>query len=385
MAEPHSNFADRSNDPPEATLPLERVRQALREGYTQPFLLVDSAIIREKYRRFVDAMPTVRVHYAVKANPHADVVKVLAEEGSAFEMASKAELDLIVSLGGRPGEVHYSNPIKPRSYIEYAAHHGVDWFALDSVDELKKIHASAPNTNLYMRIDVPDFGSDWPLSGKFGAKQEEIEDILEGAVMLRANLCGVTFHVGSQCRNVENWRGAIETARRVFGQMQAKGLKVQLLNIGGGFPVQLTKPIPSIETIGKTINAALAELPSHIHVVAEPGRYLVSDAACLVCQVIGKAQRDGKRWLYLDVGMFGGLFESTQGLEYELATDRAGRAVPWHVAGPTCDSVDVLVHDQMLPEDLEIGDFVYVRNAGAYSTAYASEFNGFPLPEVRVI
>ena len=385
MTELRPNLTAPSMDPPEASLPLERVRQVLQAGYTQPFLLVDSGIIREKYRRFVAAMPTVRVHYAVKANPHADVVKVLADEGAAFEMASRAELDLILSLGGRPDEVHYSNPIKPQSYIEHAARNGVDWFALDSVDELKKIHAIAPSANLYLRIDVPDFGSDWPLSGKFGAKADEIEVILDAAATLQARLCGVTFHVGSQCRNVENWRGAIKTAHEVFGRMKAKGLQARLLNIGGGFPVKLTKPIPSIEAIGRTINAALAELPGDIRIMAEPGRYLVSDAACLVCQVIGKATRDGKRWLYLDVGMFGGLFESTQGLEYELATDRPGRLVPWHVAGPTCDSVDVLVHDQMLPEDLDTGDFVYVRNAGAYSTAYASEFNGFPLPEVRVI
>jgi ornithine decarboxylase len=357
----------------------------LQAGYTQPFLLVDSAIIREKYRRFVAAMPTVRVHYAVKANPHVEVVNVLAEEGSAFEMASQAELELIRSVGGQPDEVHYSNPIKPQRHIEHAVKNGVDWFALDSTDELEKIHGISPTANLYLRIDVPDFGSDWPLSGKFGAKPDEIEGILDAAAALKARLCGVTFHVGSQCRNVENWRGAIEAAHRVFGQMQTKGLKPRLLNIGGGFPVKLTKPIPSIEAIGRTVNVALAELPGDIRIVAEPGRYLVSDAACLVCQVIGKAQRDGKRWLYLDAGMFGGLFESTQGLEYEMATDRQGNQVPWHVAGPTCDSVDVLVHDQMLPADLETGDLIYVRNAGAYTTAYASGFNGFPLPEVRVI
>jgi ornithine decarboxylase len=372
-------------DPPEPSLSLERVRRALQAGYTQPFLLVDSAIIREKYRRFVAAMPAVRIHYAVKANPHADIVKVLAEEGAAFEMASRAELDLILSVGGQAEEVHYSNPVKPQRHIEHAVRNGVEWFALDSVDELKKLYAIAPTANLYLRVDVPDFGSDWPLSGKFGAKPDEITEILVAAAALQARLCGVTFHVGSQCRNSENWRVAIETAQEVFEQMRTQRLVPRVLNIGGGFPVKLTKPIPSIEAIGKTVNAALSKLPPDIRVIAEPGRYLVSDSACLVCQVIGKARRDGKRWLYLDTGMFGGLFESTQGLAYELATDRSGKAVPWHVAGPTCDSVDVLVHDQMLPEDLEIGDFVYVRNAGAYTTAYASEFNGFPLPEVTLI
>jgi ornithine decarboxylase len=195
----------------------------------------------------------------------------------------------------------------------------------------------------------------------------------------------VTFHVGSQCRNVENWHGAIDKSNRVFQKMRAVGLSPRVLNIGGGFPVRLTKPIPSIEVIGDTVNAAVADLPESIRIMAEPGRYLVSDAGCLVCQVIGRAQRGKQRWLYLDTGMFGGLFESTQGLQYELSTDRFGPLVPWHVAGPSCDSVDVLMHDQMLPDDLRTGDFVYVRNAGAYTTAYASGFNGFPLPDVKVI
>jgi ornithine decarboxylase len=167
--------------------------------------------------------------------------------------------------------------------------------------------------------------------------------------------------------------------------MHAKGLNPRFLNIGGGFPVRHTKPIPSIETIGKAVNTALAGLAADIRVMAEPGRFLVSDSACLVCQVIGKAERGGVRWLYLDAGMFGGLFESTQGLEFDLATDREGKPVPWHVGGPTCDADDVLMQDKMLPGNLDVGDFIYVRNAGAYSTAYACEFNGFPLPEIKVI
>jgi ornithine decarboxylase len=369
----------------EVTLDLERVREVLREGYTNPFLLVDSAIVREKYRRMVAAMPRVRVHYAVKANPDPRVVNILVEEGSAFEMASLAELELLLSLGVDPANVHYSNPVKPLDYVAKSASKGVDWFAVDCVDELQKIHGIAPDAHLYLRIDVPNVGSDWPLSGKFGAKAQEIDEILEAAARLRANLCGVTFHVGSQCRNVENWHGAIDQGRRVFRKMRGVGLTPTLLNIGGGFPVRLNKPIPSVEAIGDVVNAAIAELPEGIQVMSEPGRYLVSDSACLVCRVIGRAQRGNVRWLYLDTGMFGGLFEATQGLEYELATDRTGKLVPWHVAGPTCDSVDVLMHDQLLPEDLESGDFVYVRNAGAYTTAYASGFNGFPLPDVRVI
>jgi ornithine decarboxylase len=370
---------------PEISLDFRHVREALRSGYARPFLLIDPGIVRAKYRRFHAAMPRVHAHYAVKANPDPGVVKALAEEGAGFEIASTAELDLLLALGVPAAEVHYSNPVKARAYVEYAREKGVQWFSLDSVEELGKIHAVAPEAKLYLRIDTPNIGSDWPLSGKFGAQPKEVEQILEAAAGLGANLCGVTFHVGSQCRNAENWRVAIDNAKRVFRKMRLKGLTATLLNIGGGFPVRLTKPIPSIEVIADVVNSAIADMPGDIRVMAEPGRYLVSDAAYFVCQVIGTATRAGRRWVYFDTGMFGGLLESTQGLTYDLRTDRKGRLVPWHIAGPTCDSVDVLMQDQMLPEDLQDGDFVYIPNAGAYTTAYASQFNGFPLPDVRLI
>lgn len=385
MAEAQTRLSEPPEAPHERALPTDRVREVLRNGYDGPFLLVDPDIIREKYRRFVAAMPRVRVHYAVKANPDPRVVRLLAQEGSAFEMASAAELDLVLECGGDPEEVHFSNPVKPVGYIRHAANGGVRWFALDSVDELRKIHGAAPDARMYLRLEVPDYGSDWPLSGKFGVSLEESRPILEEAQALGADLCGITFHVGSQCRNLENWTAALEKAKKAFALMGSVGLRPRLLNIGGGFPVQLTKPIPAIETIAQVINAGLADLPDEIRVMAEPGRYLVSDSACFVCQVIGISERNGQRWMFLDSGMFGGLFEATQGLEYPLETDRSGPNVPWHVAGPTCDSVDVLMQDQMLPADVQTGDFLYIHNAGAYTTAYASAFNGFPLPPTRVL
>ena len=370
---------------PDPRLDFTHVQRALQAGYARPFLLIDPEIIRAKYRRFRAAMPRVHTHYAVKANPDPRVVEILAKEGSDFEIASTAELDLLVSLGVKPSRVQYSNPVKARASIEYAASKGVVWFAFDSIEELRKIHSVAPHAKLYLRIDTPNIGSDWPLSGKFGAKLREVDAIIDAAAELGADLCGVTFHVGSQCRNAENWRVAIDNAKRIFCNMRLKGLVPKLLNIGGGFPVRLTKPIPSVEVIGTVVNESIADLGDDIRVVAEPGRYLVSDSACFVCRVIGASRRGDERWLYLDAGMFGGLLESTQGLQFELESDRKGALVPWHVAGPTCDSVDVLMKDQMLPEDLRDDDFIYFPNAGAYTTAYASTFNGFPLPDVRFV
>ena len=378
---PHEQLFDTH---PEVSLDFELVRQAARQRYTRPFLLLDTAIARDKVRRFRAAMPRVQLHYAVKANPERRVLKVLAQEGCGFEIASTAELELLLALGVAGAEVFYSNPMKSRASIICAAGKGVKWFVVDSVDELRRVHELKANARLYLRIATPNIGSDWPLSGKFGAGAGETREIIATAAKLGADLAGVTFHVGSQCRNPENWRVGIEKSRAVFDAMAKAGLKPRLLDIGGGFPVRHVKPIPSIEVIGQVVNEALKAFPEEVRVIAEPGRYLVSDAGYFVCRVIGTATRSAKRWMHWDAGLFGGVIETTEGLKYRIRTDRSGPDIPWHVAGPTCDSVDVVLRDEPMPSDLQEGDFIYIRNGGAYTTAYASEFNGFPLPEVRI-
>jgi len=369
---------------PEVSLDFEIVRQAARQKYTRPFLILDTAIVREKLRRFRAAMPRVRPHYAVKANPDRRVLKALVQEGAGFEIASTAELDLLLSLGVDAGEVFFSNPMRSRQADAYAAAKGLRWFVIDSVDELRRVHSIDPTASLYLRVATPNIGSDWPLSGKFGAGAGDTREIIATAAKLGADLAGVTFHAGSQCRNPENWRVGIEKARTLFDSMLKAGLKPRLLDIGGGFPVRHVKPIPSIEVIGEVVNEALKAFPEDVQVIAEPGRYLVSDAGYFVCRVLGTATRAGKRWMHWDAGLFGGVIETTEGLKYKIRTDRSGPDIAWNVAGPTCDSVDVVMRDEPLPSDLQEGDFIYLRNAGAYTTAYASEFNGFPLPEVRV-
>jgi ornithine decarboxylase len=329
-------------------------------------------------------MPRVRPHYAVKANPDRRVVKALVQEGSGFEIASPAELDLLLSLGVPAGEIFYSNPVKARDAVAYAARQGVEWYVIDTVDELRKVYEVKRDAKLYLRIAAPNIGSDWPLSGKFGAGAAEAKEIIAAAAALGADLAGITFHVGSQCRNPENWRVGIEKSRALFDAMQKLGLRPRLLDLGGGFPVRHVKPIPSIESIGALINEALKVFPDDVQVIAEPGRYMVSDAGYFVCRVLATAVRSGKRWMHWDAGMFGGVIETTEGLRYKIRSDRSGPDIEWTVAGPTCDSVDVVLRDEPLPSDLQEGDFIYIKNAGAYTTAYASRFNGFALPEVRV-
>jgi ornithine decarboxylase len=379
--QPQENLFDTH---PEVSLDFEIVRQAARQKYTRPFLILDTAIVRGKVRRFRAAMPRVRPHYAVKANPDRRVLKVLAQEGCGFEIASIAELDLLLALGVPAAEVFYSNPIKSRESIAYAAAKGVEWFVVDSADELRRVFETRRDAKIYLRIATPNIGSDWPLSGKFGAGAGDARDIVSTAAKLGADLAGVTFHVGSQCRNPENWRVALEKARSLFDHMAKSGLRPRLLNIGGGFPVRHVRPIPSVEVIGAVVNEGLKAFGEEVQVIAEPGRYLVSDAGYFVCRVLGTATRAGKRWMHWDAGLFGGVIESSEGLKYRIRTERSGPDVSWTIGGPTCDSVDIVMRDEPLPSDLQEGDFVYIRNAGAYTTAYASQFNGFPLPEVRV-
>lgn len=379
---PHEQLFDTH---PEAALDFEIARQAARERYTRPFLILDIAIVREKARRFRAAMPRVRPHYAVKANPDRRVIEALREERCGFEIASVNELDLLLALGVPAAEIYYSNPMKSRDSIRYAAAKGVRWYAVDSVDELRRVHESMADAQVYLRIATPNIGADWPLSGKFGAGASEAREIVATAARLGADLAGVTFHAGSQCRNPENWRVGIEKSRALFDAMAKAGLKPRLLDIGGGFPVRHVKPIPSIEVIGDVVNQALKAFPEEVSVIAEPGRYLVSDAGYFVCRVLGTTTRGGKRWMHWDAGLFSGIIETTEGLKYKIRSERSGPDIAWHVAGPTCDSVDVILRDELLPSDLQEGDFIYIRNAGAYTSAYASEFNGFPLPEVRII
>ncbi len=370
----------------EVALDFPTVRAAVgHNGQRTPFLLIDLELVRSKIRRFRAAMPEVRIHYAMKANPHPEILRVMIEAGVAFEVASAGELEALLALGVPAHEIHYNNPIKPPGHLERAAREGVAWYAIDSVGELRKVVGAKADARLCLRIETQNLGADWPLVGKFGVPIAEAREIVREAQRIGADLAGVSFHVGSQCRNVENWRIGIENAKLVFDMMRSHGLAPRLLNIGGGFPVLHTKPIPAIERIGASIRLALAALPGDMRVMAEPGRYLVSDAAWLVSRVIGTADRRGTRWVYLDAGVFHGLMETVEGLEYQIRSERDGAQIPCTVAGPTCDSVDVVARDRILPEALRTGDTVYIPNTGAYSTAYATSFNGFPPPDTVLL
>lgn len=355
------------------------------DAYEQPLLLMSRAVLKDNVERFKAAMPRVTPHFAVKCSPDPKILSCLKDAGASFEVASKAELDSVMDLGVAAEDILYSHPIKSRDYIRYAAVQGVVWYCVDSVEELDKIVEIHPQAKLYLRIHVANESAMWPLHGKFGALEEEYRDIIARAVETGANLSGVTFHVGSQCRDQHSWSKGIEQAAEVIQEMEGRGLNVEMLDLGGGFPVKMEDDDPMIECIGKSVNQALELIPERIRVVAEPGRNLVANAGCFVSRVVGTATHQGQRWLYLDAGTYGGLIESLDGFNYPILTEREGPTISWTVAGPTCDSVDVCQKHVQLPAEIVADDFIYLMDAGAYTVACASRFNGFELPKVELI
>jgi ornithine decarboxylase len=290
----------------------------------------------------------------------------------------------MVTLGVDVETVFYSNPIKSPQSIKHATDHGVVWYCVDTHEEVEKIAMINPQAKLYLRIAVSNEGSSWPLAGKFGAGPAAVEAIIAAAKQFNMPICGLTFHVGSQCCNIDNWVAGIRAAKQLFAKLISHGFMPQLLNLGGGYPLQFNGDEPCIEQIGEAINRELEDIPESIQVMAEPGRYLVGSAGCLVSQIVGVASRDDARWVYLDTGVYGGLMELTMDFPLSLVSERTGDLALWTLAGPTCDSIDVMGRHQ-LPTNSVAGDFVYMPNLGAYCTTCACDFNGFPAPILRMV
>lgn len=357
---------------------------AYAENYSEPVLVVSRKHLRNNVQRFMAAMPRVRPHFAVKANPDPEILDIFQQEGTCFEVASIAEIDAMLELGANMQTVFYSNPIKSPVSIKHAAANGIAWYCVDTPEEVEKIAAIKADAKLYLRIQVSNEGSSWPLAGKFGASPQGVTALIDICKKLNMQLSGVTFHVGSQCTNINNWVEGIRSANIIFTRLKENGFSPELLNLGGGYPLQFTGLEPSIEDIAAVINHELEAVPEHIQVMAEPGRYLVGSAGCLITQVVGIATRDSARWIYLDTGVYGGLMELSQNFPATMVSQRTGEAGVWTLAGPTCDSIDVLGKHR-LPVNTAAEDIIYMPNLGAYCTTCACDFNGFPTPTMRLV
>jgi ornithine decarboxylase len=351
-----------------------------------PYLVVDVDLVEANYLTLAEAMDGVQIFYAVKANPAPEILSRLAALGSSFDVASPAEVELALAAGAVPARISYGNTIKKEADIARAFALGVRLFAFDSEAELAKIARAAPGAKVFCRILTSGEGADWPLSRKFGCTPAMARDLLTRAATLGVEAWGVSFHVGSQQKDPQAWEAALAEAAGLFRELEAVGIELGMVNLGGGFPTPYRAAVPETATYGVEIMAAVRRqfgnrLP---FLIAEPGRGLVGNAGVIQTEVVliaDKGDGDARRWVYLDIGKFGGLAETMdEAIQYPIRSDRTGDAAPVILAGPTCDSADVLYERSpySLPCDLEIGDRLEIDATGAYTTTYAAvAFNGF--------
>lgn len=357
---------------------------------TTPTLFLDFEKISHTYQRFLDSFPGSLIYYAFKANSNPDIIRLIVNRGGGLEIASLAEFERSLEAGATGDQIICSNPIKNPVFLRRMHEAGVYAMVVDSTYEVEKVALHAPGSRVYVRLAVDNSGAVLPLAGKFGADAEQALALFDLARERGLEPIGLSFHVGSQCLNPQNWVNAIRACGEVWREAEARGHRFHFLDIGGGFPAghYHTPSIPTIETIGAAVMDAVREyipVTCDLMLVLEPGRGLVGESGRLLTTVVGKAERAGKTWLYLDAGVFNGLMETYEGFPPVVRTlhdDTTERPLMrYTLAGPSCDSCDVIARDIELPE-VHIGERLVFYDAGAYTNEYAAAFNGFPIPEV---
>ena len=367
----------------------DRIRDFLRTRREDgPCMVLDLDIVRDNYGAFAKALPDTRVFYAVKANPAPEVLDLLARLGSCFDCASVVEIQQVLATGAGADRISFGNTIKKERDVARAFELGIRLFAVDCEAEVEKVARVAPGSKVFCRMLCDGAGAEWPLSRKFGCVPEMAARVLEHAHRLGLVAYGLSFHVGSQQKDPTMWDGALAAASTVFKDLAERGIVLQMVNLGGGFPTKYLKDVPAVKRYGQAIFGALRkhfgnQIPETI---IEPGRGMVGNAGIIEAEVVlisKKSAEDTMRWVYLDIGKFNGLAETMdEMIRYPIRTDFDADAMePCVLAGPTCDSVDVLYEKDpyLLPVSLEIGAKVLIEGTGAYTTTYSAVgFNGFP-------
>lgn len=373
-----------------------KIAEFLREERpATPCLVLDLDVVAENYRALTAALPSTRVFYAVKANPAAAILRLLVDAGSSFDCASIPEIDMVLNAGATPDRISFGNTIKKETDIAAAFQRGVRLFAFDCEAELDKISRAAPGSRVFCRILTSGEGAEWPLSRKFGCEPDMAEELLLAARFKGVEPYGVSFHVGSQQRDLAQYDKALEEVAAIFRSLSAKGLDLKMVNLGGGFATRYLVDIPTAEDYGRAIHdSLLRHFGNRVpETIIEPGRGMVGNAGVIQSEVVliaRKSANDNRSWVYLDIGKFGGLAETMdEAIQYPIHCDHeGGETQDVILAGPTCDSADILYEHAgyRLPKTLKIGDKVEIRAAGAYTTTYASNgFNGFaPLKEYYI-
>ncbi len=363
--------------------------KAFADQQETPFVVIDKQTIADSYDQLVSCFPFAKIYYAVKANPATEITELLRDKGSNFDIASIYELDKVMKAGVAAERISYGNTIKKARDIRYFYEKGVRLFATDSEADLRNIAKAAPGAKVYVRILTEGSTSaDWPLSRKFGCNPDMALDLLILAKQLGLVPYGVSFHVGSQQRDIDVWDAAIAKVKVIFERLKEEdGITLQMINMGGGFPANYIQRTNSLETYAEEIIRFLKEdfgdeLPE---IILEPGRSLIANAGILVSEVVLVARKSRtavERWVYTDVGKFSGLIETMdEAIKFPIWTEKKGEMEEVVIAGPTCDSADIMYENYKygLPLNLSSGDRLYWLSTGAYTTSYSAvEFNGFP-------
>jgi ornithine decarboxylase len=363
--------------------------KAFADTKETPFVVIDTATVDHNYDVLVQNFPYANIYYAVKANPAVEILKLLRDKGSNFDIASIYELDKVLSVGVSPDRCSYGNTIKKSRDIRYFYDKGVRMFATDSEADLRNIAKAAPGSKIYVRILTEgSYTADWPLSRKFGCQNDMAMDLLILARDLGLIPYGLSFHVGSQQRDIDSWDGAIGKVKVIFERLKEEdNIELKMINLGGGFPANYITKTNDLATYAHEITRFIQEDfgDDFPEIILEPGRSLISNAGILVSEIVlisRKARTSLHRWIYTDVGKFSGLIETLdESIKYPIYTEKIGELEEVVIAGPTCDSADIMYEDYKygLPLNLAIGDRMYWFSTGAYTTTYSAiEFNGFP-------
>lgn len=368
---------------------MNKIERYIRENtFDRPTLIIDADAVEDNYRALKAGMPAAHIHYAVKANPHPNILERLVSIGSRFDAASIGEIHACLAAGATPEQISFGNTVKRTADIAEAADLGINLFSADAEEELEKIAQYAPGSQVFIRLLVNSTEAEWPLSRKFGCSSSYAVPLMHFAVQLGLTPVGLSFHVGSQTRHPHMWLDCLDSVASVWQHARDEGMDLWLLNIGGGFPAYYGVDVTEPEEYGRTIVDAVNERFDNVrYIMAEPGRGLVGNAGMIASEVLlvsKKTQGDPVRWVYLNIGRFSGLAETeSEAIKYQFIVPgkENNELSDCILAGPTCDSADVLYERNKvkLPVNLRSGDVFIIKSCGAYTSTYSTiAFNGFP-------
>ncbi|MGD0276244.1 MAG: type III PLP-dependent enzyme [Syntrophales bacterium] len=378
-----SILLNKSLEPPVINFPQAKL---LSKIYPTPFLVLSPSRVINSMNTFREHLPGVKIFYAMKSNPNTALLRIIKNLVDGIDVASCGELSICQEVGVSSDNIIHTNPIKRESDIENSVKGGIKWFVFDNMEEINKLKRLAPNANLLLRIAINNPHCVVNLSSKFGASENDILPLLKRARSEGLNVRGIAFHVGSQCTEPNIYHTAVKYARKIFDEAHAVGFTLDTLDVGGGFPISYKYPLPPLSHFCTVLRNSLREFfPHDMNIIAEPGRSISGRCITLVTRVIGRTERNDTSWYYIDDGVYGSfsgiMFDHC---DYRLVSNRSGSLEESVVAGPSCDSIDIVARDQKLPR-LAVGDLLLVPGMGAYTSASATSFNGFAPPQTIVV